>query len=442
MKKSKIFPLSASLLCAFGLAACGESQGGDKSAGGNNNNDVAGTYSVLYDKSDISGNVRHTGYVTSRENAFEKNTIVLGQNGEYEYTKLLSDDVTLKDESQSPKTAIARAAEVQSESFLVWTSVEADGSSLEFMADGTFKAVAKAGAYELKANGTFEWKNWSLKIVTEAGAEATGTMDSTTHALTIQVDFGHGVLSSFTAESTAWGTAFGTTGTYTPVASESTKDVTYFYQGSGQKQGGGVTYDATIKAFFLKDGRAYIVEETSTNSIKQQGAWTESNGIITLTLGSETFTSASDGFTIAGIKTTLQAELPADYENANWDELFEALNVKYSEHITIIYTFKGKYIASGNEVTLKTPTALSWSEDWGLFQKHGFTNTTGQDLDGKVYPKGTTGTYCYAIDHFNTNDFVMAPSDPTEVTGANDVNVILDKANQTYSYNNKSIFDE
>lgn len=435
--KRKLFILSAALLCTLGFVACGGNQG-DTTSNNDNPIDVVGTYSILYSKSEISGNIRHTGYVTSRENAYELNTVKLDADGTYEYTKLLSDDVSLQEGVASAKARRLNAAQAKSTVLFSWTSVESDGSTLVFNADGTFACVAKAGSYEVPSKGTWEWKNWSLKVNTEAGAEATGTMDGTTHALSIAIDCGHSVIRNFTVESSVWGAAFGGTGTYTPVVSDM---VTYYYQGSGSKQGGGVSYDATIQAFLLKDGRAYVVEATSTNASKKQGSWAEKDGVITLTIENINYTSTAEGFVILDINTTLNSEIPTEYQTADWDELFEALNVTYSEHIKIVYTFKGTYTVTEEGVTLKTPTYVSWSEDWGLFQKHGFTNTSGEGVDAKVYPKGETGTFCYAIDHFNTNDFVMAPSDPTEITGDREVNIILDKENNTYRYNNKSIFD-
>ena len=239
MKNSKILVLATSFLVALGVTACG----GAKESGSKSGSMTAGTFVKHFSKSEMSGNIRHTGYLTNSESFYEENTLVLDGNGAYTYSKLVTN---------APKVnALALKAASANQEFLAWTSVEADGSVLEFNADGTFNATAKAGQYELKAKGTWSWTNWTLKVTVEGGAEVTGTMDAERN-LNVALDFGHSVIRNFTAAKDTWVAALGATGNYTPKASESA--VTYFYKGSGSKVGGGVTYDATIEAYFLKEG--------------------------------------------------------------------------------------------------------------------------------------------------------------------------------------------
>ena len=86
-------------------------------------------YSVTYGTQDISGNVRHTGYVTA-QGCQEKNTLELKADGTYVYTKLLTyvDDI-LNGSAPVPEFEVAGAeAEAPAEEALAGAT--ADGNLL------------------------------------------------------------------------------------------------------------------------------------------------------------------------------------------------------------------------------------------------------------------------------------------------------------------------
>lgn len=428
------------------LAACGE-QKTEKPIEGGKTSSVAGTYSVTYSKEQLSGNVRHTGYLTAL-GCHETNTVVLKDDGTYEYTKLVTnapeDGASATSLSASPVASVkvsnfAETAEAESGAFLTWTSAGDGNCTLECYADGTYKFTFIS--YNMTETGKWSWSNWTFTLTPDGGETLTATMDDS-YSLNLHyvaVAGGGALTHDFTCPSSVWGVALGQTGSYTPVESGEDTSAPVYYTGTGKKTGGGVEYDVTVQLFLVSGGKVYCVESTDTNSTKSVGSWTEENGIISVTLSDETTTVSDDKITIGGIELSLNAELPDEYKNADFDALIEEAEtpVVYSDYITISYTFKGTYTADGDTVTLSAATSCVWSEDWASLQARGFTNCSGTEKD-VVTPKGSTGETYLPLDHFG-GQYYFATVNAASVSNNNAQKIKL--SGDTFEYIIESVFD-
>ena len=136
-KKSAAFALTAAMavssVCA--LTTCG----GDHPSGGDT--DVTGTYGITYGNSEISGNIRHTGYITSGGSAYETNTLVLKSDKTYEYTKYVSSAPA----TAALTSAVEAQADEQVDPNLLFSFASAgDGNcALDCNKDGTYKFTFK-----------------------------------------------------------------------------------------------------------------------------------------------------------------------------------------------------------------------------------------------------------------------------------------------------------
>ncbi len=104
--------------------------------------------------------------------------------------------------------------EPEDKTLFAWTS-DSENYLLTFNTDCTYVFEFKtAGLIE---NGTWSFESWSMKIKNSANAEIAATMDSTTHAFTLEYVSGISdrVTRTFTVESSVWGPKLGTSGSYT-----------------------------------------------------------------------------------------------------------------------------------------------------------------------------------------------------------------------------------
>ncbi len=217
MKKAKklaVFILTAALATTSisALAACDGNPRDDTSG-------VAGTYTVTYGKSELTGNIRHTGYLTNGD-CYETNTLVLKEDKTYEYTKYVSTDMSGMSKSAAPRAA-ADTAEAADENVLFsWTSAGDGKCTLDFNKDGTYKFVYTT--YSMTETGTWTWSGWKMKITPSGGTETEIPMDADTHefGFTYTAVQGGGKLTHpFKCASAVWGPVLGQTGSYTPTQS-------------------------------------------------------------------------------------------------------------------------------------------------------------------------------------------------------------------------------
>lgn len=446
MKKAKRFAafIAAAAITVTGvsvLAACGGDNG---EGGGGGNSDVAGTYTISYSTTEISGNVRHTGYLSAMQ-ATETNTLVLKADNTYEYTKYVTSN---RDDLGTASRAIATQAETADENLLfAWASAGDGNCTLDFNKDGTYKFVFTS--YGMTETGTWTWNNWSLKLKQSNNTEITATMDNDSHALNLHyvAESSAMLTHDFTCSADVWGAAFGGQGTYTPVesgGSEQAISVTAYFSGSGQKSteygGQTVTYDVTVELIALSSGDVYYVEATETNSTVAIGTSTQDGKI---TVNGKDVTMDGSKMVYDGV-TLSYGTLPEKYNGADWAALVAAAKKPVaSGPIVISYKFTGTYTVSGTTVTLNAATACTWSEDWGSLGGQGFTNCSGTAND-KVYPKGETGDWYLPLDHFG-GKYYFAPTITSgtasaSVTNNNAVKVTVNK-NGTFEYVEESAFD-
>ncbi len=438
-KKLAAFALTAAMavssVCA--LTACG---GTEPSDGGT---DVTGTYGITYGNSEISGNIRHTGYITSGGSAYETNTLVLKSDKTYEYTKYVSSAPA----TAALTSAVEAQADEQVDPNLLFSFASAgDGNcALDCNKDGTYKFTFKT--MNMTESGTWTWSGWTFKVKKPSGTEITATMNQETRALEVHyvADAGGGQLNhDFTCASSVWGAAFGGQGDYTPTESTDPGDATaavMYYTGAGQKTGGGVSYDVTLHIFMLSNGKVYAVEKTETNATASVGSYTADGSTVTVKLGNETQTGEAGRakLTFGGIETSFSTAIPDEYKNVDWDKLVQdAEKPAPTGPVKISYVFTGTYTNNGNIVTLAPATGCTWSEDWGSFQNHGFTNCSGTAND-RVYPKGATGEWYLPLDHFG-GQYYMAVNSATTVTTNTAVKVEV-KSDGTMKYIVESAFD-
>ncbi len=448
----KLLTLTCSVVMAvgvFGVAACSgdpEEEKEDPTELG----DVTGTYTIEFATAELSGNVRHSGYLAALQ-ATETNTVVLKADNTYEYTKHI--------ETQDPMAASAQAYSAAGQVFaaapragaelFAWQSAGDGNCTLTFYRDGTYLfEYTTMGAQE---EGTWTWQGWTLTVTTPGGNASTASMDADTNALNFHyvADMGGGMLThDFTVGADVWGAAFGGQGNFTPEEGGDTQTaLTYYYTGSGNKTtvsgGQSVSYDATEHVFLLDNDIAYIVEETETNSAVVLGEWTEDGGAVSVTIDGETTTADGDTISVNGIAVTLSQEIPAAYQDADWDQLVEdAQAPAASGPVVIEYVFTGTYTVDGDVIILNPATACTWSEDWGTLQNNGFTSGSGNE-DDIVYPKGATGESYLPLDHFGGQCW-FAPNAPADKIPTNNVAVRIevDKDAGTFIYSTSSIFDE
>ena len=94
-----------------------------------------------------------------------------------------------------------------------WTS-DSENYLLDFYNDNTYIFQFKTAS--LKEEGTWSFVNWKMKIINSKNQEIEATLDSTTHAFTLEYVSGISdrVKRTFTCESSIWGKALGSSGTY------------------------------------------------------------------------------------------------------------------------------------------------------------------------------------------------------------------------------------
>ncbi len=458
--KAMALALCAALLCI--LAACGPAQDPDASQdpgpsqapGGAS--DVAGTYSVTFGTQEISGNVRHTGYVSALGGQ-EKNTLELKEDGTYVYTKLMTNDegilsgqTPIPDPAaagdQTPAAPTSAPAEDSAGVLFSWepnNEGEDKGTcTLDFYPDGTYTFTYPDMG--VKESGTWTWSNWTMTVTKPSGTELAVAMNDD-HALFFDYvsDINEMLHQNFIAPSSAWGVAMGASGSYTPVASGDGAGlaVTHYFTGKGVRQTSeGNDYEVTLHIFLLSDGTAYIAEANDNNTAVTLGTWSEDGGAVTVTDGTETAAVADGGISWSGIDAAKSETFPADYADADWAGLIDAAKTPAaSGPIVLHYVFTGTYTAEGNTVTLSPATACTWSESWGSLQNYGFTNVSGSEND-RVYPKGPTGESYLPLDHFS-GSYLFAFTDAETVTNNFAVKVELDKAGSTFTYIVESAFD-
>jgi len=412
MKKAKIVFLS--FLATSLLVGCNSQQNGNESNKDNDSSvevtDVKGTYAKSFTTEEISGNVRHTGYLSAL-GAIETNTIVLGDNDTYTYTKYITTDTA----EAAPKALPLRAEAAASNILFSWESAGDGNCSLDFNKDGSYEF--KFTTMSLSEKGTWSCKNYQMKVITPGGNEMVPTMDSTTHAFsfTYTADAGGGRLThDFKVEASVWGAAIGMSGTYEPVSSGEEDAVTcsLYYAGSGKKTSQGVEFDVSYELFLLSNGKLILQVESGGSTQYQVGTY--GNGKVTIGETEITVTSQTE-INYDGIKLT-KADLPSKYSDTNFAELYETASKPVANGpVKITYTFTGTYVNEGNNrVTLNPASEVNWKEDWGKLQAQGFTNGEG-DKNVKVFPKGETGDYFLPLDHFGA-DLYYAPAFASNVT--------------------------
>ena len=318
--------IAVTVLGVLAFAACGETK-----------SEVAGTYTVKFSKSELTGNIRHTGYITNSD-CLETNTLVLKDDMTYEYTKYITTDVA----SQASLLNASREAADENVLFS-WTSAGDGNCTLDFYKDGTYKFVFKS--MSMTEKGTWKWAGWKMTLTKSDDSVVEIPMDADTHAFNfryVAVAGGGQLTHDFTCPSSVWGAALGQTGSYTPV------------------EGGGSGDD----------------EPTPP-------------------------------------PTT------------------------YSGPVKISYKFTGTYTAEGKTVTLSAATGCVWSEDWGGFQNHGFTNVSGTEKD-MVFPKGPTGESYHPLNHFG-GKYYFASRDESVVN--NNPFKVTVKDDGTFEYIEESAFD-
>lgn len=447
MKKTfkKFVGIACVAVLAMGVMGAAACSGEKDDNGGNTATDVAGTYTISFTTSELSGNVRHTGYLTAMQ-ATETNTVVLKSDMTYEYTKYVTSN---RGEASAAMAKTMSASVSRSAALLTWQSAGDGNCTLVCYADGTYEFAFKSmGA---KETGTWSWNNWTFTLTTAGNKTYTATMDGTTHALNIHyvADMSAQLTHDFTVASDVWGAAFGGTGSYTPVegGEEDEIVVSHYYTGTAQKSteynGQTVTYDVTEHVFLLNNGVSYVVEATETNSNVTLGEWEETEGVISITLNGSTSSVSENKVTVNDVDVTLSENIPADYADADWAALIEEAQTPVaSGPIVIEYVFKGTYTVDGTKVTLNAATSCEWSEDWGRMQAQGFTNCSGDEND-VVYPKGEGNEYYMPLDHF-AGQYYFAPGSPAgnAVTNNIAVKIEVNKTNNSFVYSNDSVFDE
>lgn len=473
----RIAALILALIMVFVLAACGNGNTAKPSSGTDDNTqtpapsndaptatgaDVAGTYTVTYGTQEISGNIRHTGYITS-QGGQEKNTLVLNADGTYEYTKLVSTDETiiasgvastentgsfvlLTSNTTAPQVVLL--ASTSAPLLFSWepnNEGDSKGScTMDFYADGTYEF--QFPSYSISEEGTWKWENWSMTLTKPDGAEVAVEMDEE-HSLKMYYEAAINSMlnQNFIVKSDVWGNALGQTGSYEPAAASDAPaealDVRAAFTGTAtRKTSDGNDYEVAITMIMLTDGTVYLAEDNAGTVNVSLGTY-EGNII---TIGDKSAQTEGAKLVWDGAELSYAASVPEAYANADWAKLIEEAQAPAATGPVVLkYVFTGTYTADGTTVTLNPPTACQWSEDWGIFQNHGFKNGSGNEND-KVWPKGESDKYFWAIEHF-VGPYVIANSHPAEeeVPASNTTSqaVEVNPANGTFDYIIVSAFD-
>lgn len=460
MNKAKRFAAFAaaavlSLSCiAFAACANGDEEGNKGSIGGGSAADVAGTYTISYTTQEISGNVRHAGYVTALGGQ-ETNTVVLKEDGTYEYTKLLTNDTSLLPSAADAavmREAVAASSARTADVLFSWEPAnEGDNKGtceLDFKADGTFRFFYPA--YNIEETGTWVWKSWNMSLIYSDGEEIEIPMDAESHAFkfTYVARKSSMLTQTFACASSVWGTALGSSGSYTPVegGEEEEISVSHYYTGTVTRQTSeGADYQTTLHLFLLSDGRAYAEVQSDASAQKSVAEWSEKNGTITVSGDGASATVADGKITWEEIEATESSNIPADFADADWETLIEeAQKPAATGPFVLNYVFTGTYTAEGTTVTLNPAQTCVWSEDWGSLQNYGFTNVSGTEEDELVYSKGPTGYKFLVMDHFSS-PFLFAPTikddNIPDATYNYAVKIVVDKTAGTFVYSTESNFD-
>lgn len=470
----RITALIIALVMVFALAACGGETANKGDDSGNNTapadggsaaaSGVAGTYTIVYDTQQISGNIRHAGYITS-QGGQEKNTLVLKDDGNYEYTKLISTDENVIASGVAAFTGkmptvsllmntgsapVAKLLATTSAPLLFSWEPNNEGDSkgsclMDFYADGTYEF--QFPSYSISEEGTWTWSSWNMTITKPDGVEITAEMDGD-HSLKVfyEAAINSALNQNFIVKSDVWGNALGQSGSYEPVAAEGGEtgealDVKACFTGSAtRKTSEGNDYEVGITMIMLTDGTVYMAEDNAVTVNVTLGSY-EGN---TITIGDKSAQTEGAKLNWDGTELSYAASVPEAYAGADWAKLIEEAKTPAATGPVILkYVFTGTYTAEGTTVTLNPPTACTWSEDWGVFQNHGFKNGSGNEND-KVWPKGESDKYFWAIEHF-VGPYIIATSHPAteEVPASNSTSqaVEVNPANGTFDYIIVSAFD-
>lgn len=218
--KDKKFARLATLVAAVAVTA---TAGLLTACGGGSDDGSSETYTITYTTEEISGNVRHTGYLTAMS-AIEENTVILNDDGTYEYTKYVTtdtDDSTAEAGTEAYVSASLLSDTEEDDGLLF--SWEAEGTcTLDFYEDGTYVfGYPYSDDTTVTESGTWTWESWVLTVTTAEGNSFTGSPDASTYAITFTYysDMSEYLYDTFTVSSDVWGAAWGATGSYTPTAS-------------------------------------------------------------------------------------------------------------------------------------------------------------------------------------------------------------------------------
>lgn len=455
IKKLSILAVLSALAVAGGaFAGCAPKEPDPNSSEGA---DVAGTYTITYTTQQISGNVRHSGYVTAMGGQ-EKNTIVLKKDGTYEYTKLLTNDTTLIPAATAETAASVFALNVQAEAadedvLFSWRPAN-DGENpgtceLDFNKDGTFRFSFPS--YGIVEVGTWTWKSWNMTLTYSDGESVEIPMDATSHEFkfTYIARKSSMLTQTFACASSVWGVALGTSGSYTPEADEQPDEklsVSHYYTGTATRQtSSGADYQATLHMFLLSDGTVYAEVQSDASSQKSVGEWTEEGGTITVTVEDAVATVADGKIKWDDIEAVASSDIPSDFADVDWEKLIEdAQAPAASGPFVLTYVFEGTYTVEGTTVTLNSAQSCTWSEDWGRLVDLGFTSVSGTEEDELVYSKGPTGYKFLVMDHFSS-PFLFAPTikddNIPDVTYNYAVKIVVDKDTGSFTYSTESNFD-
>ena len=182
-------------------------------------------YSVTYGTQDISGNVRHTGYVTALGSQ-EKNTLELKDDGTYVYTKLMTNAEDVLNGAPVPDFEVAGAEEAPAaeEAEAAPAGAAADGNllfswepnnegenkgscTMDFYDNGAY--VFAFPSYGLSEEGTWSWSSWNMTLTRPDGVEVKAEMDAD-HALFFDYvsAASEQLHQNFIAPTSVWGAAF------------------------------------------------------------------------------------------------------------------------------------------------------------------------------------------------------------------------------------------
>jgi len=252
--KTKVV-LMGLLATAFLVGCGGSSNNGSDNANSSASSDVdvKGTYVKTFSTEEISGNVRHTGYLSAL-GATETNTIVLGDNNTYTYTKFVSTD------GATAQSRIRRNADAEVAILFSWESAGDGKCSLDFFVDGTYEF--QYSDYNVSEKGTWTCASFKMTVTTPKGQVFNPEMDDDhAFAFTYVADAGGGALSHpFKVASSVWGAAIGQTGTY-EIPEDDPNLFSWESAGDGK-----CTLD------FLKDG-SYEFQYTDYG-LSEKGTWT------------------------------------------------------------------------------------------------------------------------------------------------------------------------